>query len=279
MVMDVKGGVIEMRSNTSRRGGDFETLAAVSTGATSFQEDGCFMGRNVTYLRRKEGTKCWDNYGVSGKEVKRTNCKCQVWRDYDCDTGYVFNDNRSACIPDESTHVTHEKNRVCDKTTQKMRITKGYLMIPSDSCFDDGWGVKYVDCPDASGVPGGFFWTAFILAFGAIVIGCVGHHLYSTNATVRHSVDTVLERFPFKREAVETEGYEVIYQGEEGDEESEPDHVDESHGGPRQGPRGSGSAMFGVGVDDILGEDFPTSSPPTQFPKPSNNGDDEDERL
>jgi hypothetical protein len=115
--------------------------------------DKCFLGKKITYVRRKRDRACYNN---EDKEaiLFQENCACSEM-DFECDFGYKRTESQQ-CEPVKDQ--TFEAPEDCDGY---YTISKGYRRIPGNTC--DGGG-EYD--PIKLSCPGG--WS--ILSFRTLVI-------------------------------------------------------------------------------------------------------------
>ena len=89
----------------------------------------CFMGRQITYVRRKRSTECF-NGELIDREVVREPCECEK-QDYECDVGYERTEAGGCeATEDFDPNATPEE---CP-AGQYFEISRGYRKIPDNSC-------------------------------------------------------------------------------------------------------------------------------------------------
>ena len=107
--------------------GDYEEWVAHSHHA-----GGCLLGYNETFKRLKPDSWCYNGraYGVS---KTRKSCPCTV-DDFDCDFGYMRQENVDKCVKDPS--LKDRQIHVCRRHHEENIVAVGYHKIPGDGCTD-----------------------------------------------------------------------------------------------------------------------------------------------
>ena len=60
----------------------------------------CFMGQQITYVRRKRDAECYNGEEMERK-ILRSYCQCSEM-DYECDFGYVKDgNNNNVCVKED----------------------------------------------------------------------------------------------------------------------------------------------------------------------------------
>ena len=113
----------------------------------------CFMGQQVSYIRRKQDSECFNGEELERK-ILRSYCQCTEM-DYECDMGYLRIDGRCQRIEDYdskfSALVKEEQAAQCDAYGFYTQ-TQGYRKVPGNRCFG---GLDYNPVSySCSGVPG-----------------------------------------------------------------------------------------------------------------------------
>lgn len=117
-------------------------------------EQGCVLGSQITYVRRKPGVLCFnvDNDIVS----KTVNCSCDR-EDYECDDCYqleTYWDHSSACVP--KAGCTPSSVNPCANGQSTYFETQGYARVPHDTCVSsssDHWAPKQLNCVNGNTQP------------------------------------------------------------------------------------------------------------------------------
>lgn len=101
----------------------------------------CFLGQQVTYIRRKQDAECFNGEDFE-RQTMRVPCLCTE-ADYECDVNYVRNKG-GQCEPasdpmnDEDKALLPDKEADC-KAEGFYYVTQGYRKIPGNKCYG---GVK-----------------------------------------------------------------------------------------------------------------------------------------
>jgi len=98
--------------------------------AHSHQEGGCMLGFNETFRRLKQDSWCYNGraYAVSKTEKP---CPCTV-DDFDCDFGYMRQENVDKCVEDPS--LKDKQIHICRRNHEENIVAVGYHKIPGDKC-------------------------------------------------------------------------------------------------------------------------------------------------
>lgn len=107
--------------------------------------DKCFLGKKVTYVRRKRDRQC---YNGEEKEaiLYQENCPCTEM-DFECDTGYKRTES-GQCEPIKDMPI--EPPEECNGY---YTISKGYRRIPGDTCEGGGeYDPIKLACPGGWGI-------------------------------------------------------------------------------------------------------------------------------
>jgi hypothetical protein len=125
--------------NVDKPGGedsDFELWSPHDDGRHG-SNNKCFLGQQVTYIRRKQDSECFNGEDFE-RQTMRVPCTCTD-ADYECDMNYVRNKGgKCELVPDPlnrqgSKHLT-EKEEDC-ALEGFYTVTQGYRKIPGDVCF------------------------------------------------------------------------------------------------------------------------------------------------
>ena len=101
----------------------------------------CFLGQTVTYIRRKQNSKCYNGEDHE-PVIKREPCTCTE-NDFECDLGYHRAEGQTSTCQLVPTEQTAEES---DHTTKKRQeeqclefgyyeVTQGYRRIPGNICY------------------------------------------------------------------------------------------------------------------------------------------------
>lgn len=112
------------------------------------KEKQCLLGRSVSYVRRKQTSKCWSP-STFAPHVEHANCEC-VSSDFECEEGYQpLEDDKTTCVVQEDgTDAEFKKDMkrlftdhnllaaLCKKYPEYDTLTaaSGHRRIPGDSC-------------------------------------------------------------------------------------------------------------------------------------------------
>lgn len=97
----------------------------------------CFLGQQVTYIRRKQDSECFNGEDFE-RQTMRVPCLCTE-ADYECDVNYVRNKG-GACeavadpLKSEDKLLVSDKEADC-KADNFYYITQGYRKIPGNMCY------------------------------------------------------------------------------------------------------------------------------------------------
>lgn len=119
---------------------DFELWSPHDDGRHG-SNDKCFLGQQVTYVRRKQDSECFNGEDFD-RQTMRVPCLCTE-ADYECDMNYIRN-SAGKC---ELVKDSHDLHRSMLKTEKEEDCalegfyyeSKGYRKIPGDMCYG---GVK-----------------------------------------------------------------------------------------------------------------------------------------
>ena len=100
--------------------------------AHSHQAGGCMLGYNETFRRLKPDSWC---YNGKAYVVSKTGkpCPCTV-DDFDCDFGYMRQENVDKCVEDPS--LKDKQIHICRRNHEENIVAVGYHKIPGDKCKD-----------------------------------------------------------------------------------------------------------------------------------------------
>lgn len=136
-------------SNPDTESSDYETW----TPYDGRHGDKCFLGKKITYVRRKRDRQC---YNSEDKEavLYQENCPCTEM-DFECDSGYKRTDS-GQCEPVKD--ITVEPPEDCNGY---YTISKGYRRIPGDTCEGGGeYDPIKLACPGGWGL---FSFRTFVI--------------------------------------------------------------------------------------------------------------------
>jgi hypothetical protein len=97
----------------------------------------CFLGQQVTYIRRKQDSECFNGEDFE-RQTMRVPCLCTE-ADYECDMNYI-KDKGNQCIKQADPLDNHKKRIMSEKEEDCALegfyyITQGYRKIPGDMCY------------------------------------------------------------------------------------------------------------------------------------------------
>ena len=136
-------------STPGRDDSDFELWSPHDDERHHLSQDGCLLGKKVTYVRRKQDSQCYNDFEQQPetKYVKHYRssipCVCTI-NDYECDMNYVRNAG-GACehIADPTGKITdwekYDREKDCENEGWYYK-NQGYRKIPGDECHN---GVQY----------------------------------------------------------------------------------------------------------------------------------------
>jgi len=98
--------------------------------AHSHQAGGCLLGYNETFRRLKPDSWCYNGRAyIVSKTAK--SCPCTV-DDFDCDFGYMRQENVDKCVEDPS--LKDKQIHICRRNHEENIVAVGYHKIPGDKC-------------------------------------------------------------------------------------------------------------------------------------------------
>ncbi len=130
----------------------------------------CFMGQQVSYVRRKQDSECFNGEELERKIV-RSYCQCTEM-DYECDIGYVRTDSgKCQQIPDYEVKIVpivkEEQAAQCD-SYGFFTVSQGYRKIPGNRCVG---GLDYNPVSySCSGMPGFSLKNLLIISIVALTV-------------------------------------------------------------------------------------------------------------
>lgn len=98
----------------------------------------CFLGQQVTYIRRKQDSECFNGEDME-RQTRRVPCQCTD-ADFECDKDYVKNSASGKCekVVDSLGRTDHfhgsSKEQEC-AVGNFYYVTQGYRKIPGDKCY------------------------------------------------------------------------------------------------------------------------------------------------
>jgi len=98
--------------------------------AHSHQAGGCMLGSNETFRRLKPDSWCYNGKAYSVSKTAKP-CLCTV-DDYDCDFGYMRQENVDKCVEDPS--LKDSPIHICLRNHEENMVSVGYHKIPGDMC-------------------------------------------------------------------------------------------------------------------------------------------------
>mmetsp|Transcript_29704 Transcript_29704/g.45285 ORF Transcript_29704/g.45285 Transcript_29704/m.45285 type:complete len:857 (-) Transcript_29704:59-2629(-) len=111
---------------------DFELWSPHDDGRHG-SNDKCFLGQQVTYIRRKQDSECFNGEDFE-RQTMRVPCLCTE-ADYECDMNYILN-KAGKCeeIKDTSQRKQTEQEEDC-ALEGFYSISQGYRKIPGNKCY------------------------------------------------------------------------------------------------------------------------------------------------
>uniref|UniRef100_A0A0G4FQ72 VPS10 domain-containing protein n=1 Tax=Chromera velia CCMP2878 TaxID=1169474 RepID=A0A0G4FQ72_9ALVE len=131
------------------------------TPSTSAKKDGCSLGRQVTYTRRKQTSECFNGQDFQ-RPVFKKNCECTE-EDFECEFGFARKIGSTVCAP-EDPNLTAD---TC--TAGGFFYMDAYRKVPGDTC-EAGWVPSQVPVPCPAHAP--FSRTALIV-LGVVLVAAV----------------------------------------------------------------------------------------------------------
>ena len=122
--------------NPEKPNSDFELWSPHDDGRHG-SNNKCFLGQQVTYVRRKQDSECFNGEDFE-RQTRRVPCLCTE-ADYECDMNYVRN-KLSQCEPlkdliaknQEKTNSEREEDCALEGFYS---VTQGYRRIPGNKCY------------------------------------------------------------------------------------------------------------------------------------------------
>ena len=117
-------------------GSDFELWSPHDDGRHGANNK-CFLGQQVTYIRRKQDAECFNGEDFE-RQTMRVPCLCTD-ADYECDMNYVRN-KAGKCEPVPDPLNAGGERHLSDKEEDCAlegfyTVTQGYRKIPGDMCY------------------------------------------------------------------------------------------------------------------------------------------------
>lgn len=119
-----------------KEGSDFELWSPHDDGRHG-SADKCFLGQQVTYVRRKQDSECYNGEDME-RQIMRQSCIC-TQADYECDVNYIMSKS-GKCEPIADPLNRHSNLAAQDKADDCAAegfyyVTKGYRKIPGNQCY------------------------------------------------------------------------------------------------------------------------------------------------
>jgi hypothetical protein len=132
---------------------DFETWSPSGTFlGRGNSGDGCLLGRQVQYTRRKQSSECFNEEKFQ-HPVEKKNCEC-TRADYECSMGFIRIIGDSDCQPYDVDKVLTPDEIDC--TSSGVFFANAYRKVPGDTCVGGFQPEKVqVPCPSHSRFSGG----------------------------------------------------------------------------------------------------------------------------
>ena len=113
---------------------DFELWSPHDDGRHG-SDNKCFMGQQLTYIRRKQDVECYNGESFE-RQVKRSPCTCTL-ADYECDVNYKRGAGGTCEFINEddedNKHFNTDKETSCAEEGYYYK-TQGYRKIPGNHC-------------------------------------------------------------------------------------------------------------------------------------------------
>ena len=128
----------------------------------------CFMGQQVSYVRRKQDSECFNGEELERKIV-RNYCQCTEM-DYECDAGFTRNPDTGRCeqIPEYQQRFTElvklDQAAQCDAFGY-YTLTQGYRKVPGNRCVG---GLDLNPISYSCSAVGGFFTFKTLLTLAVV---------------------------------------------------------------------------------------------------------------
>ena len=134
---------------------DFETWSPSAGGrftVSGSSSDGCLMGKQTVYTRRKQTSECFNSEQFQ-HPVEKRNCEC-TRADFECEIGFIRVIGDVDCQPYDVDKVLTPDEIDC--TSSGVFFANAYRRIPGDSCVAGFVPTKVqVPCPSHSRFSGG----------------------------------------------------------------------------------------------------------------------------
>lgn len=99
----------------------------------------CFLGQQVTYIRRKQDAECFSGEDFE-RQTMRVPCLCTE-ADYECDMNYISKNGR--CEPINMPGELLDQHNALQKAEREedcavdgyYSVSQGYRKIPGDMCY------------------------------------------------------------------------------------------------------------------------------------------------
>lgn len=134
---------------------DFETWSPSAGGRFTMSGssgDGCLLGKQTQYTRRKQSSECFNEEQFQ-HPVEKRNCEC-TRADYECEMGFIRVIGETDCIAYDVDRVLTPDEIDC--TSSGVFFANAYRRIPSDTCVGGFQPEKVqVPCPSFSRFSGG----------------------------------------------------------------------------------------------------------------------------
>lgn len=134
---------------------DFETWSPSAGGrftVSGASADGCLLGKQTVYTRRKQSSECFNNEQFQ-HPVEKRNCEC-TRADFECEIGFIRVIGDVDCQPYDVDKVLTPDEIDC--TSSGVFFANAYRKIPGDTCVGGFAPTKVqVPCPSHSRFSGG----------------------------------------------------------------------------------------------------------------------------
>lgn len=125
-------------------GSDYELWSPSATDS----QDGCLLGHEVQYVRRKRDAVCFNGERMERKHEVR-HCACTE-KDYECDFGYSRELDGGPCVRDLAVHINYTEMAPfpCPVGTN-FEVSTGYRKVAGDTCQGGvHHPMAWVPCPN-----------------------------------------------------------------------------------------------------------------------------------
>eukprot|EP00743_Colponemidia_sp_Colp-15_P009746 GILK01010669.1.p1 GENE.GILK01010669.1~~GILK01010669.1.p1 ORF type:complete len:862 (-),score=114.68 GILK01010669.1:57-2642(-) len=178
-------------NNPGSADSDFEEWSPSDT-----RQGKCLMGRQITYVRRKRSSQCFNGFEFEPRQLVR-NCECTE-EDWECDLGYSRSSPNEPCeLLDDAPPKVNVTEACGGQSGGSYFVSRGYRQIAGDTC--EG-GVDHA--PDIKACPAHPRAVAYRSWFSLLVVLCFGAMMAVTTYINRDKrVNLLLARWTSQRTA------------------------------------------------------------------------------